>query len=416
MLALSQTVSAACIFFANVLLARALGPSGFGVFAAILAVVMIVSPLAGFGVAGFLLRAFGAEGWQAMAWIQACFRFISMSTLAAIAILTVWLAAFSSSASHQELLPYFVPHLVATMAIELLIARLQLEERFLMVSIAQMLPAVSRLALLAVGLSYFNVSEGMIVAATAYSIVGSIVCVVSIKPLLSFFRGDIALVGYQASTGPSSNPRLHSIKKLMSNLWPFGTAGFLYLVLMQSPIFLTETLAGASDAGVFSAAFSLLLALYILPTVVYQRFLLPRLHRWSAHDTTTLRNVYIYGNRIMLLFGSGMGIAIFVLAPWLVNLFFGPEFRPSAPVLQILALCAPLRFLSSSVGAVLVTRDNMKRKVFLLGLSASVSVVASILLIPHWSAFGTAIAVVISETVLLVSMLCAAKKFVLAQN
>lgn len=400
------------------LLARALGPADFGAFAAILAIVMIVSPIAGFGVAGYLLRAFGADGWRAMTWVPSCFRFVAISTVSAVAILSIWFGAAHSSASDYHLLPYFLPHLVAIVAIELLIARFQLEERFFLVSIAQMLPALGRLALLFIGLALIDTVDGLVVAAGAYALVGLSICLASIKPLLSFSRGEIELVGHGNSdetqdVTSETRRTTPSIAELLVRLWPFGTTGFLYLVLMQSPIFLTEKLAGAVEAGVFSAAFSLILAIYILPMVIYQRFLLPRLHRWSAHDMTTLRNVYVHGNRIMFIVGTALGIIIWLLAPVMIDLFFGPAYQPSVLVLQWLAICAPLRFLSSSVGAVLVTRDNMRRKVILLGLAACMSVLASIQLIPIWGAHGTAIAVVVGETVLLLTMFLAAQRFVL---
>ncbi|MBW6519414.1 MAG: oligosaccharide flippase family protein [Desulfoarculaceae bacterium] len=74
-------MGAGCAFLTQVLLARELGPAAFGAFAAALAMVVLVAPLAGFGVAGFWLKAFGQEGWQAVRWLRASLKYTLLNTL-----------------------------------------------------------------------------------------------------------------------------------------------------------------------------------------------------------------------------------------------------------------------------------------------------------------------------------------------
>ncbi len=66
-------------FITQVVLARELTPAGYGVFAAALATVALLAPLAGFGVQGFWLKAFGVEGWGAVRWLTQSFRFVITS-------------------------------------------------------------------------------------------------------------------------------------------------------------------------------------------------------------------------------------------------------------------------------------------------------------------------------------------------
>ncbi|MBV1951456.1 MAG: oligosaccharide flippase family protein, partial [Cycloclasticus sp.] len=52
----SSLLGAACAFFTQVILARKLGPTEFGVFATAFAMVTLVVPLAGFGVAQYWMK------------------------------------------------------------------------------------------------------------------------------------------------------------------------------------------------------------------------------------------------------------------------------------------------------------------------------------------------------------------------
>src|SRR5690554_3415947 len=78
----SSMLGAGVTFFTQVLIARWVGVSDFGEFSSALAVVTMVSPLAGFGIQAFWLKVFGEEGVAAMRWIGGSLRFALFSTLA----------------------------------------------------------------------------------------------------------------------------------------------------------------------------------------------------------------------------------------------------------------------------------------------------------------------------------------------
>jgi O-antigen/teichoic acid export membrane protein len=415
---LSHAGGAACLFFTQVLIARTLGPSNFGAFSAALAAVMIIAPLAGFGVSGYLLRVFGVEGWRATRWIPACVRFALKTTLVAIAILSLWFAFGLSDSGARELLPFLIPHLVAVMVLELSIAKFQLEERFVSLAMWQFVPHLARLVLVFIGISLFASQGGIRLAGAAYALVALGICVAGTHTLRALYAGEIKLVGHAKPMGKShttakQNQLAHSTSQVLKELWPFGLTGVLYLVLLQSPVVLVERIAGEASAGIFAAAFSLLTAIYILPMVLYQKFLFPKLHRWAEHDHKTFHRIYKIGNRAMIVAGAATGLLLYAATPVLISIIFGPEFHRSSQVLQILALCVPIKFLSSSVGAILVTKDNMRRKVWLMGLAAASSISASLLLVPIWSVTGAAFAVIVGEIVLLFTMLYVARRFVL---
>jgi O-antigen/teichoic acid export membrane protein len=91
---------------------------------------------------------------------------------------------------------------------------------------------------------------------------------------------------------------------------------------------------------------------------------------------------------------------------------FGEAYRASGQLLTVLAVAVPGHYLATSVGAVLVTQNNMRRKVWLMGLSALVNLLLNLLLIPSFGMYGAAWATVISETVLVLAYLYAAGRYI----
>ena len=101
-----------------------------------------------------------------------------------------------------------------------------------------------------------------------------------------------------------------------------------------------------------------------------------------------------------------------IISPYIIPLFFGDGFSNSIDILIWLSLCIPLRFLSSSVGGCLVTKNNMGRKVVYQGGVAIVNLVLNFLLIPTYYAYGAVISTVFSEFVLLILYLYGANRYV----
>jgi len=157
-------------------------------------------------------------------------------------------------------------------------------------------------------------------------------------------------------------------------------------------------------------------AVYLFPSVIYQKYLLPKIHRWANHDLPTLHRVYLKGNRLMAVIGLMAMAVVMMLGPYAIPLLFGAAFAPSAAPLLILAFAIPVRFVATSVGAMLVTQDNMRRKVRYMGAVAVINVILNLLLIPYYGVTGAAIATVLSEMLLLLIYWFSVRNFVFTKK
>ena len=403
--------AAGLAFLTQVVLARALSPQDFGALSAAFSVVSILAPVAGFGLANCWLQVFGREGWGALRWLQSSFVFLRFSIAIAYVLLGLWL--LTSSGEHLEykvILGILSFQIVGQAYFEIVTSKFQLEERYAAASIWQSTPQLVRFCF--VYLSFIFGLTSLLHYSVCYALSSFIVLVLAKQSLRDMRSGNLRLKGHGAKQRDVVTPEKISLGYIYSASWPFGFAGLFYLCFSQSPIVILERLLGAKEAGFFNVAFLIISAVYILPSIIYQRYLMPKLHRWAMHDRSKFRKVFKLGNAMMLLVGILFMILVWFSAEFVTMIAFGSDYSESATFLKVYSLAIPGRFLSTSVGAVLVTQDHMRRKVILMGLSAACSIVAGILMVKSYGAIGAVFSAIVSEYILLLIYLWASKKYV----
>ncbi|MCP5197106.1 MAG: oligosaccharide flippase family protein [Gammaproteobacteria bacterium] len=403
---LGSLLGAGFAFLTQVILARQLGPSEFGVFASALATVTILAPLAGFGVAQYWLKAFGEEGWGAMRWLPPSFRFIGVSTVIVITVLMVWGLYGPHEQSAGRVIIVLSSYVLGQVSVELVSSKLQLEEHYVNLAAWQLTSQLARF-LLVVILS-FGLTGWMsgLNVAVAYAVVSGVIALLGCIHLVRMARGNFRLKGHSqpvsaldAGGGGGELPR---VMMLVSQAWPFGLSMMFYFIYYQSSIVLIKYLVGPKEAGIYNVACAVMAAVYLFPGVLYQKFLIPKIHRWANHDRERFYQVYRQGNKVMLALGTGAMLSIWLLSSWAILLLFGKQYSEAIVLLNTLAVSAPIIFTAASVGATLVTGEYMRKKVKYQGGIAVLNVFLNLILIPVLGSLGAAISSVISNACLLV--------------
>lgn len=397
-------MGAGCAFLTQVLLARELGPAAFGAFAAALAMVMLVAPLASFGVGGFWLKAFGEEGWQAVRWLRGSLKYTLLTTFLMLTGLFCWAMFGPHDVSTRELLMVLSVYLLGQVAVELVSAKLQLEERYLGLALWQFLPHLMRLMLVAMLALVINKLMTLHNVAYAYGLISLLVFLFGAFLMWRMYGGHLALKGHgEASKSASPPALLASIKQVAVQSWPFGLAGVFYLIYFQSDIILLKYIAGDEAAGIYNVAFVVIATVYMLPGVVYQKFLLPKIHRWARHDRAKVSQVYRTGNLIMLILGFISMVILWLTANFVLPWIFGEGYEEAVFIVMVLALGVPLRFVSLSTGAFLMADGYIRKKAALMAIAATINVTLNIFLIPVYGAIGAAVATCLTEVFLFIS-------------
>lgn len=414
LLSLGSFAGAGLAFFMQVLLARSLGTETFGLFSSLLAMVVLVTPLAGFGVSQLWLKYFGEEGWEAQKYLLSSFRFVLLSTIIVLIGLFLW--AFISQDSTQKQTLFFLLsfYLVGQVSLELVSAKLQLEERYTALSLWQFTAHFLRFILVA-GVLFFSTSENLVQkVAIAYLLVALFLFFIAILSLKEMRKTSFKLKGHGENPKAMTSDKTSSInmQTIIQGSWAFGLASFFHLIYFQSDIILVQYIKGDTEAGIYSVAFTIMVAVYMFPAVLYQKFLLPKLHRWAKHKPDTFVKVFNIGNKAMLVLGVFAMLLLWLLSSWGVLFLFGESYYKAIELVNILALSAPIIFVAFSAGATLVTATHIKRKVKYMGSIALLNIVLNLLLIPDFGAVGASIATVTSNLFLLMLYYRGAKRYV----
>lgn len=404
-----SALGALMTFLAQTLLARGLGPHEYGLFASSLASVSMIAPLAGFGLGQFRMKVYGAEGWQANRWLRPSLHFIGLTTGIAFALVVGWALVGARDDPTRFMLLVLSPVILGILAIELIVSKSRLEDRFVGMALWLLATPAARLSIaLAV---FFLPHVGGSFAAVSYGLVGLLVALAAMPQIVSMMRGRIDLKGH--GTPPAELPAnpSPSIRALWSQAWAFGVYAALYPIFYQISTILLKYLSCDASAGRYSIALAVMTAIYLIPTNIYPKYLQPMLHRWVVHDRPKFWRVYWQASVGMLGLGMVVGTVMAVAAPWAVPLVFGEKYRTVSALLQILALCVPLRFLSTAVGAALLTENHMRLRVYAMAMATVFVIGANTVFIPQFQEHGAAWATVLGELVLLAGTAWGARRF-----
>lgn len=397
---LGSILAAFLAFITQVITARLLGPNEYGILSAALSAATLIAPLAGFGIPQLWLKIFGVEGYAGARWISASFKFIKISFSVTIGLTIAWALLGPHNVETTIILFVLTFHIGHQLFTEITSSKLQLEERYQLLSLIQIIPHLLRL--LAILTVSFLAASSINALTIALIYAGAAIPTVlfGMSEMARLKKGKLLLKGHEKNNSPSSYTTPTSTQVFFDSL-PFGMAATFHLIMFQVNIILISYIATPKEAGLYNVAFAIMTAVYLTPSVIYQKFLLPKIHRWSIHDRSKFIAIYKKGNIAMLILGVMTMVAVAVLAPWGIPLIFGEKYQEAVPVLQVLSLCTPLRFLASSVGVTLVTQEHMKLKVYLMGIAATFNTITSIIFIKQLGLTGAAISTVLSDLLLL---------------
>jgi O-antigen/teichoic acid export membrane protein len=398
-------------FLTQTLLARELGPAAYGLFASSVVTVTMIAPLAGFGLTQFRLKVYGVEGWAAHRWIKPSLRFTIFTTLLAFAVVIGWALTGAPHNGTRFTLLVLTPLILSALASDLVGNKLRLEDRYQYMAVWQLFVPGSRLLVAILLLLIPHLTNRFV--AIGYSITALLVTLRAVPHMRALLHDDIALKGHGPRVIlPDDAVDTPSMTQLWSSAWAYGVVAVLYPVFFQISTVLLKYLANDTQAGLYGIGLSVMTAVYLIPVTIYQKFLLAKLHRWSAHDKPKFLMVYRKGNLGMFALGLLIGVSIVATSPWVVPIVFGEAYRPVVPILMLLATCVPIRFLAVAMGSVLLTENHMRFRVYAMGLAALVVIGMNLVLIPRFSAMGAASATVMGECVLLLVTYYCVRRFV----
>lgn len=223
------------------------------------------------------------------------------------------------------------------------------------------------------------------------------------SPLLfALFRFSFTLLGlfWAAISLKPSFYGLDSILLPIRELIPFGLSDMLAQIYIMIDVSLLALLSGKIEVGLYSPATNLISALFIVPNSLYL-YSLPKFSRNLA------RQSYISNTQIISLLAGfgGMGLILSLglaaSAHWVVALVLGDAFDQTKVLLFFLSPILLYKSIQFGLVVLIVAAGCQKYRLIPQSIAAIANVTLNFWLIPSLGAKGAALVYNISELILL---------------
>ncbi len=364
-----------------VVMARALGRTGFGEFTVALSLSTLLLVLAGAGTESLISRetARDREQLHHLLWNANAIKLVLGTIAIAIAVVVSMVGHYSADVRVA------VPLLGAAALIELLSKNLYA----VFVGVDDMRPGALSLVLqrsitAAAGITALVLGAGIVAVAVIF-IAGALVGLAYSSRALGRRVGK-----------PRREVSVSAARRLLLVAAPIGVAAVFNAVLFRVDTVILSLMKSEAAVGLYGAAYRVLDSTLFL-SYAFVAALVPSLSRLTPQSSPTVGETYEFGAKILAtaLFPLGVGAALF--AGPVVRLVYGAGFTEAATALRLLGGTIALYGFSYLSSVLLVSQDRQRLMPWITGAVAVENIVLNVLLIPRYSFDGAAFATTVTE-------------------
>ena len=384
LLGVGTVVARLSMFALGIVLARFLGPEGYGRYSLALSIGFVLQPIADLGLTPYLARE-TARGRMAT---EAALPTIMAAKTAVIAL---------------------------TYAVTLVVTAVTVDETALLAVIAALVLATLIDGYSGLGYAYFQGREAMafearltattaivrsvgaMALAVAFGTLGPVVAwtlgVALVQAVLTLRRMRASVHGRHLL-----RPRLRSAPVHWRSVAAMGLMAIFVTAYLRIDSVLLGVIDGEEAVGIYAAAYTLMMGAQIAPAMLATA-LTPVFARTHERDPAQFERSWHDGVRGALLIALPVAVLTSLLAGPIIHRFYGAEFSASADVLAIIIWICPLGALSLVAQAVL---RGARREAWLTGVSggcAALNILANLWAIPRHGVLGASWVTVVTEAV-----------------
>ena len=183
--------------------------------------------------------------------------------------------------------------------------------------------------------------------------------------------------------------------KLLRNSWPLILSGVVISIYMKIDQVMINSMMGAEAVGVYAAAVRLSEAWYFIPVVITSS-VFPAIINSKAQDETRyyqqLKKLY----NLMAWLAITIALPISILAPWIIEILYGPDYAGAASVLTIHIWAGVFVFIGVASSKWLLNENLQIYTTINTSIGAAVNVTLNYYLIPLHGITGAAAATLVS--------------------
>ncbi len=362
----------------ELLIARHLGPEGFGRFSTALAFTTIASYLFNFGLDFHLVKAFSTRP-ETRRWVFGNTLMIKGIYTAVIYAAMIGVARWLDYDPTTMVLIHLLGWFNVMLAFEETFAAVfQADERMGRISIYRAVQAALLLGAVATGVA---LERGIVFFAVA-SLCAATPCAAT----------------WFADAVRRCPPRLKPEKTafILRHSWMFGLAALFFMLNYRLDMVMLSVMKTPAQVGFYSAAYKFI-DVFIKVPIILSIAMLPALYRSAADNDGRALFAYRRVTRYLLSLGVPLAFFLAVFAPSLLDRFFGGGFESGAPALRILAAALFFTFIASPASDQLNAAGRQDSILLAWFLVTVLNATLNVLLIPSRGIAGAAWATLASQ-------------------
>ncbi len=191
-------------------------------------------------------------------------------------------------------------------------------------------------------------------------------------------------------------------KRIFLLSWPIALVGITASVYNQIDSFMMGYWGLMAENGWYNAAFKITRMVFIPMALVSQSFY-PAQSKIFKASKEEFQKIWNSHMEIMVLLAMPILIGGLVLAPKIINFFYGQAYNPAILAFQILIVTVAIIFIYEAFRQVLIVANQQKKLFWVVLAGAIINIALNLVLIPKFSLYGAAIATVFTH--ILISLL-----------
>ncbi len=368
----------------NIFLARALGPTSYGLFVFGLTLFGLAGSLADFGLGRFLTREAAKRKEAASQLTSDILQLTALVALIAAGGLTLAIYLFDSDRLRVVVAAIMILTIFPNSLAQIINATFTALEKMRYVAVSQIFLSVA-IAIL----SWWGWMATRDVKGVAVSFL--------FAHFAFFFLLVFWLLREKIRFRLSVN--LKFWRSALKAGIPYAILAGLGLVYFRVDSLLLVYLRGETETGFYGAAYRFVDAAQFIPVAV-STAIFPTFAKLHEQSIISLKIVYLRTLKVLFLAGVVVGCFLFAASKPLVNLIYGDYYTASIPALQILSLAIVFQFIHVPGASLLFASHRFLRVVILLSLlTVGFNILANLILIPIYGFLAAAAVTVASELI-----------------
>lgn len=363
-----------------IILARVLGPEGFGRWALITSLVAILSTVADGGFQTVTIRDLAARPGRSRSYYRKTLTARLVLSLASAAGLLVWGLTVEADSA-----PLWVFALGGLLLFPEAFLRggqavLNARERMDLASAVSLAQAAG--GLLVVG--------GLVLAGGGLvgGLIGLAVVNIASAGAMSRLAGPYLQPGETESASPW---------RLFTTAFPYGLLGLLVILYFRVDVVMLAAMKGDDAAGIYNAAVRLFEAGLVVPAALTGALFPVMARQMADARRDLLADTARRAVRLLTHLSVPLGLAGIFFGPTVIEILFGRGYLPAGAVLGVFSAAFFLFFINAPLGNLMAASDMMARFVPWAAANTGLNVVLNLALIPGHGALGAAWATFITE-------------------